>query len=149
MRVLTRLCALAVTTGGIGCSYATSTAPMEKLQAMIIVQNQSALEVEVYVWDGENRATRLGEMPARDTVKFPVPEMVTAARGPYFLEARSAERPDRPIRSDTFALRSNLRITWLIPPLKVREVLEPDDQPSISDTAIESTSRAGPQPVGR
>lgn len=150
MRVLTRLCALAVTTGGIGCSYSMSSgAPVEKLQAMIIVQNQSALEVEVFVWDGENRATRLGELTARDTVKFPVPETVTEAAGPYFLEARSTERPERPIRSDTFALRSNLRITWVIPPLKVREVIESDDMPSIPDTAIESSSRVGPPPVGR
>lgn len=144
MRVLTRVCALALTTGGIGCSYSMATgAPLEKLQAIIIVQNQSALEVEVYVWDGEDRATRLGSMTARDTVKFPVPETVLAAAGPYYLEARSPERSERPIHSDRFALRNNLRITWVIPPLKVVEVA-PDDEPAPPDTAIESSLPAPP-----
>jgi hypothetical protein len=144
MRVLTRFCALALTTGSIGCSYSMATgAPMEKPQAMIIVQNQSALEVEVYVWDGEDRATLLGSMTARDTVKFPVPETVTAAAGPYYLEARSPERPERPIHSDRFALRNNLRITWTIPPLKAAEYV-PDEHSAPSDTAVESSLPAVP-----
>jgi hypothetical protein len=115
MRVLTYVGALVVATSAAGCSVAT-TSPPGPPRTAVIVQNESTFDVEVYLWDGWNRATRLGFVSAGDTADLDVPEAVIAAMGPYSLEARPTVSAEYPTNSERFALRAGYRITWAIPP---------------------------------
>jgi len=119
MQVLTYVGALVVVTSATGCSMATTTtsaAPPAPLRTVVLVQNQSTLDVEVFLWDGWNRATRLGFVGAHDTLDLDVPETVLAAAGPYSLEARPTVGGEYATNSEPFKLREGYRITWAVPP---------------------------------
>jgi hypothetical protein len=130
MRMLAYVGALVTVTSVTGCSVATTNAPgPAPLRTAVIVQNRSALDVEVFLWDGWDRATRIGAVRARDTVDLDVPEDVLAAVGPYALEARPTAGGEYATNSERFALRPGYRITWTIPPSEAMGAA-PDDAPS-------------------
>ena len=115
MRVFTYVSALAVAASASGCSYATTNAAPEPVRTVVLVQNQSQFDVDVFVWDGWDRGTRLGLVGAGDTLDLDVPETVHAATGPYSHEARPTVGAEYPTNSERFALRVGYRITWAIP----------------------------------
>jgi hypothetical protein len=102
------------------------------VRTIVLVQNQSPFDVDVFVWDGWDRATRLGLVGAGDTLDLDVPETVLAATGPYSLEARPTVGAEYPTSSEQFALRVGYRITWAIP---ASDALGAAHDESTSDTA--------------
>ena len=140
MRVLGYVGALAFMAGG-GCSY--SMTPAELPPPTVIVHNESDVDVEVFLWDGWNRATRLGTLAASDTTSFLVPDTVTAAPGPYHLEARGLGGVVYPVQSETFELRPGYRITWPLPPTPALGAGMPDTT-GTADTSRLPTSPSIP-----
>lgn len=132
MRVLAYVGALVVVTGVAGCSAAmpAGAGPTE-VRTAIIVRNESYFDVDVYMWDGSDRATRLGFVATGNTTDFDVPATVMASAGPYSLEARPTVSGEYPTNSEEFALRPGYRITWAIPPA---DAVGAADQ-ELSDTA--------------
>jgi hypothetical protein len=138
MQVLTYVGALAVVTGVAGCSAAMpSGAGPAEVRTAIIVQNESHFDVDVYMWDGSDRATRLGLVATGDTADFDVPATVMASAGPYSLEARPTVSGEYPTNSEQFALRPGYRITWAIPPA---------DAVGAADKAPPDTALSEPRP---
>ena len=132
MRVLACVGALVIMAGGVGCAVPMTTTSSPPTGTAVVVQNKSVVDVEVFIWDGGNRGTRLGPVAAGDTASFKVPETITSVAGPYYLEARTVQGSGYPAQSESFALRTGYRITWAIPPVDAVGAA-PEDPPT--DTA--------------
>ena len=61
-------------------------------------------------------ATRLGFVPASDTVEFMLSRALTAGSSSFYLEARPVRAAGSPVLSEPFTARAGEEIFWSIPP---------------------------------
>jgi hypothetical protein len=108
------ICLSLVIAGCAGSSAGGNPAPDSSPKVRI--ENRSTLDMDIYLRPMSNRPTRLGFVPASDTVEFAVARGLTAGSPAFHLEARPVRGTGRPVLSELFAAGAGEEIFWSIPP---------------------------------
>ena len=72
--------------------------------------------MDIYLRPVLDRPTRLGFVPASDTVEFALARALIAGSATFHLEARPVRAAGRPALSEPFMARPGEEIFWSIPP---------------------------------
>jgi hypothetical protein len=113
MRLLSYLWPVAVLGGVAACSL--NALPDLGKQSKVRVENQAPLDMDIFIWSDDARATRLGFVPAGDTAVFVLPKVATNKVAFVHLEARPVRGSGEPATSEPFAPPKESMIAWAIP----------------------------------
>jgi hypothetical protein len=114
MRLLSYLSLIAVLGGVAACSL--NPLPDLSGQSKLRVENQAPSDVDVFIWSNDERATRLGFVPAGDSVTFVLPKVATKNVAFVHLEARPVRGSGEPAISEPFVPPKESTVSWAIPP---------------------------------
>jgi len=98
------------------CAGGSRGDPAPDASAKIRIENRSTSDMDIYVRPTLARPTRLGFVPASDTVEFALARALTAGSAAFHLEARPVRSAGRPVLSEPFMARAGEEIFWSIPP---------------------------------
>ena len=108
------ICLSLVTAACAGGSPGGDPAPDSS--ATVRIENRSTSDMDIYLRPTLDRPTRLGFVPASDTVEFALARALTAGSAAFHLEARPVRSAGRPVLSEPFTARAGQEIFWSISP---------------------------------
>ena len=80
------------------------------------IENRSSYDMDIYLRRTFDGPTRVGFVPASETVVIPLARALTAGSAAFRLEARPVRRGGSRVLSDPFAAAAGEAIFWSIPP---------------------------------
>ena len=100
----------------VTCGGGTGGGPTPDSSAKVTIENRATSDMDIYVRPTLSSATRLGFVPASDTVEFMLSRALTAGSSSFYLEARPVRAAGSPVLSEPFTARAGEEIFWSIPP---------------------------------
>jgi hypothetical protein len=97
-----------------GCASNPAPSGAPSAAAAVSVDNQSSLDMDLYVREHEG-AARLGFAPANQVTRFPLPPALITGSGLIQFEARPTRGGER-VSSDAFTVHPGDTLSWVIPP---------------------------------
>lgn len=98
-----------------GCARATTEAEASDAPAMLIVDNASSIDMDVFMLGGTGRV-RLGLAPGGRTTRFQIADPAAAGAGLVFFQAVPISGRGRSVATDEAPVRRGDEITLRIPP---------------------------------
>jgi hypothetical protein len=93
-----------------------SSDPAPHSSAKVRIENRSSSDMDIYVRPALDRPTRLGFVPASETVEFALARALIAGSTSFNLEARPVRGAGGAALSEPFMARAGEEIFWSIPP---------------------------------
>ena len=90
--------------------------PAPDSSAKVRIENRSSSNMDIYLRRTFDGPTRVGFVPAAETVEIQLPRALTAGSAAFRLEARPVRRAGSRVFSDPFAAEAGEEIFWSIPP---------------------------------
>jgi hypothetical protein len=90
--------------------------PAPDTSATVRIENRSSTDMDIYLRRTFDGPTRVGFVPAAETVEIKLPRALTAGSAAFRLEARPVRRSGSRVLSDPFAAGVGEVIFWSIPP---------------------------------
>ena len=116
MSPLLLLSALLNLSGAACASHQVSSDSAPASQARLQVENNSSVDMDLYIRTGRERPVRLGLAPASDTTTFALAPALLAGTGLIRFEARPVRGQGEPVLSEPFSVAPGEEIHWSIPP---------------------------------
>ena len=114
MRELLRTSVLSLLLATAACARSGGTGSPEPV-ARVRIENRTSSDVDIYLRPALRSASRLGFVPASDTVDFALAPALISGAASFHLEARPL-RGGSPTLSEPFTARRGEEIFWSIPP---------------------------------
>jgi hypothetical protein len=115
MRPLLRSSVLCVSLVAVGCAGGSTGGTAPESSATVRIENRSGSDVDIYLRPALSRPTRVGFVPAAETVEFSLPRALFAGASSFHLEARPIRGGSASL-SEPFTARAGEEIFWSIPP---------------------------------
>ena len=115
MRKLLRTSMLFVLPALAACAGGSGAATGPEPAARVRIENRSSSDVDIYLRPALSRPTRIGFVPAADTVDFALARALIAGSTSFHLEARPIRGGSAKL-SEPFTARTGEEIFWSIPP---------------------------------
>jgi hypothetical protein len=109
-----RLVALSLSLLVAACASNPAPSAAPSAGAVVSVDNQGSLDMDVYVRGREGTA-RLGFAPANQVTRVPLPPALITGSGLIQFEARPTRGGER-VSSDAFTVHPGDTLSWVIPP---------------------------------
>jgi hypothetical protein len=90
--------------------------PAPDSSTRVRIENRSSYDMDIYLRRTFDGPTRVGFVPASETVVIPLARALTAGSAAFRLEARPVRRAGSTVLSDPFAAEAGEEILWSIPP---------------------------------
>jgi hypothetical protein len=116
---ISRLVLLSTLLGLGGAASGANRSPGDSAptsQARVEVENNSSVDMDLYVRTGRERPVRLGLAPASDTTTFALAPALLAGTGLIRFEARPVRGQGEPVLSEPFSVAPGDELHWSIPP---------------------------------
>jgi hypothetical protein len=110
------LSALLNLSGAACASHQVGSDSAPASQARLQVENNSSVDMDLYIRTGRERPVRLGLAPASDTTTFALAPALLAGTGLIRFEARPVRGQGEPVLSEPFSVAPGEEIHWSIPP---------------------------------
>jgi hypothetical protein len=93
-----------------------SRVPTPDSSTSVRIENRSSYDMDIYLRRTFDGPTRVGFVPASETIVIPLGRALTAGSAAFRLEARPARRAGSSVLSDPFSAEAGEAIFWSIPP---------------------------------
>jgi hypothetical protein len=84
-------------------------------QTRVRIDNGASLDMDIYVLDSKNQASRLGFAPASRITTFALPTAITTGTPYLRFQARPVRGSGESVVSETFNIRQGDEVTWTVP----------------------------------
>jgi len=90
--------------------------PTPDSSTSVRIENRSSYDMDIYLRRTFDGPTRVGFVPASETVVIPLSRALTAGSAAFRLDARPVRRGGGTVLSDPFSAGAGEAIFWSIPP---------------------------------
>ena len=97
------------------CHHAGTAGTEPVQQTRVRIDNGTSLDMDIYVLDARNQASRLGFAPASRITTFALPTAVTTGTPYLRFQARPVRGSGETVVSETFNIRPGDEVSWNVP----------------------------------